>query len=189
MHGSYEDRPGAQDPVLACLDDEAYERQVEAWARELERAGAADADLLYLHHLTPLNEAAARAFPELPVLGHVHGTELLMLERIAAGAPAGWAHAEEWRAPALRMGGGLRADRGQQRGRPGAGGDGPGPRARALRRRPQRLRPDLRPRPDRPRGALAPHPGRAPAGLAPGRAGRQRRLRRRPTWRRSTGPS
>jgi glycosyltransferase involved in cell wall biosynthesis len=97
MHGSYEDRPGAEDPVLACLDDEAYERQVEAWTRELERAGAAEADLLYLHHLTPLNEAAARAFPALPVIGHVHGTELLMLERIAADAPPSWAHAEEWR--------------------------------------------------------------------------------------------
>jgi glycosyltransferase involved in cell wall biosynthesis len=97
MHGSYEDRPGAEDPVLASLDDDTYERQVEAWTRELERAGAAEADLLYLHHLTPLNEAAARAFPALPILGHVHGTELLMLERIAADAPLGWAHAEEWR--------------------------------------------------------------------------------------------
>jgi len=97
MHGSYEDRPGAEDPVLACLDDDAYELQVEAWTRELSLAGAADTDLLYLHHLTPLSEAAARAFPETPVVGHVHGTELLMLERIAAGPPAGWAHAEAWR--------------------------------------------------------------------------------------------
>ena len=39
MHGSYEDRPGAEDPVLASLDDEAYELQVEAWARELRLAG------------------------------------------------------------------------------------------------------------------------------------------------------
>jgi glycosyltransferase involved in cell wall biosynthesis len=97
MHGSYEDRPGAEDPVLACLDDEAFELQVEAWTRELGLAGAADADLLYLHHLTPLNEAAARAFPGVPVLGHVHGTELLMLERIAAGPPASWTAAEAWR--------------------------------------------------------------------------------------------
>ena len=63
-------------------------------------AGADAADLLYLHHLSPLNEAAAREFPEIPVLGHVHGTELLMLERIAAGAPASWTHAESW---ALRI--------------------------------------------------------------------------------------
>jgi glycosyltransferase involved in cell wall biosynthesis len=97
MHGSYEDRPGAQDPVLASLDEEAYERQVNAWIRELGRAGAAEADLLYLHHLTPLNEAAAREFAGVPILGHVHGTELLMLERIDEGAPASWTHAEEWR--------------------------------------------------------------------------------------------
>jgi glycosyltransferase involved in cell wall biosynthesis len=96
-HGSYEDRPDAEDPVLASLDDAAYELQVEAWARELGLAGAATADALYLHHLTPLNEAAVRAFPQVPVLGHVHGTELLMLERIATGPPPSWAHAEAWR--------------------------------------------------------------------------------------------
>ena len=96
MHGSYEDRPGAEDPVLARLDDAVFELQVDAWTRELDRAGAGDADLLYLHHLTPLSEAAARAFPSVPVLGHVHGTELLMLERIAAGAPASWRYAGAW---------------------------------------------------------------------------------------------
>jgi glycosyltransferase involved in cell wall biosynthesis len=96
IQGSYEDRHEAEDPVLASLDDEAFELQVETWARELDLAGAREADLLYLHHLTPLNEAAALAFPEVPVLGHVHGTELLMMERIAAGAPFGWAHADAW---------------------------------------------------------------------------------------------
>jgi len=96
MHGSYEDRPGAEDPVLASVGDDAYELQVDAWTRELHAAGAAETDLLYLHHLTPLNEAAARAFPEIPVLGHVHGTELLMLERIAAGAPSSWRYGEIW---------------------------------------------------------------------------------------------
>jgi glycosyltransferase involved in cell wall biosynthesis len=96
IHGSYEDRRDAEDPVLAGLDDEAFELQVEAWERELGLAGAAAADLLYLHHLTPVNEAAARAFPEVPVLGHVHGTELLMLERIDAGAPIRWTHADAW---------------------------------------------------------------------------------------------
>jgi glycosyltransferase involved in cell wall biosynthesis len=96
MHGSFEDRPDAEDPVFAALDDDAFELQVEAWARELRLAGAAEADLLYLHHLTPLSEAAARAFPDVPVLGHVHGTELLMLERIASAPPASWTHAERW---------------------------------------------------------------------------------------------
>jgi glycosyltransferase involved in cell wall biosynthesis len=96
MHASYEDRPGAEDPVFAGLGDDAYELQVGAWMRALALAGAGDADLLYLHHLTPLSEAASRAFPEVRVLGHVHGTELLMLERIAAGPPAGWTHADAW---------------------------------------------------------------------------------------------
>jgi len=96
MHGSYEDRSGALDPVLAKLDEEELELQVRAWADALERASVGGADLLYLHHLTPLNEAAARVLPQVPVVGHVHGTELLMLEEIEQGPPADWDHAEEW---------------------------------------------------------------------------------------------
>src|SRR5205814_2290880 len=88
MHPSFEQRPAAPDPVFALLDDGDFERQVEAWARQLDLAGAADADVLYLHHLTPLNEAATRVAPGVPVIGHLHGTELLMLEQIDGGAPA-----------------------------------------------------------------------------------------------------
>jgi glycosyltransferase involved in cell wall biosynthesis len=95
MHGSYEDRPGAADVVLAALDDDAYETHVDAWERELIRAGGPAADVLYLNHLTPLNEAAHRCAPDVPIVGHVHGSELLMLERIADGAP-GWPHASDW---------------------------------------------------------------------------------------------
>jgi glycosyltransferase involved in cell wall biosynthesis len=96
MHGSYEDRPEAVDPVLAKLGDEELELQVGAWADAIERAAAGGVDLLYLHHLTPLNEATARVLPRVPVIGHVHGTELLMLEEIEQGPPAAWEHAEEW---------------------------------------------------------------------------------------------
>lgn len=96
IHPSYEDRPGAPDRVFALLDELDFERQVRAWARELLRAGTAQADVLHLHHLTPINEAASRAVPEVPVVGHLHGTELLMLEQIAAGAPPGWGHARAW---------------------------------------------------------------------------------------------
>lgn len=98
MHPSFEDRPGAPDPVFARLDDLAFERQVRAWCRELELAGAREAEVLHLHHLTPVNEAAARVAPHVPVVGQLHGTELLMLEQIAAGPPAGWTHAERWAA-------------------------------------------------------------------------------------------
>jgi glycosyltransferase involved in cell wall biosynthesis len=98
MHPSYEDRPGAPDPVFAAVDDAGYEAHVAAWAAALERVGARGFDVLHLHHLTPLHEAAARVAPEVPVVAHLHGTELLMLERIADGAPATWAHASAWAA-------------------------------------------------------------------------------------------
>jgi glycosyltransferase involved in cell wall biosynthesis len=98
MHPSFEEREDAPDPVFASLDDLEFQRQVRAWSGELDRAGADSADVLYLHHLTPLNEAAGRVAPEVPIVGHLHGTELLMLEQIEQGPPPGWEFAEQWRA-------------------------------------------------------------------------------------------
>jgi glycosyltransferase involved in cell wall biosynthesis len=96
MHPSYEDRPGAPDRVFTSVDDETYEHLVSAWMDALRAAGAERADVLHLHHLTPLNEAAHRLAPHVPILGHIHGTELLMLEAIAAGPPATWRYADVW---------------------------------------------------------------------------------------------
>lgn len=96
MHPSYEDRPGAPDRVFAGLDDLELERHVRTWGAALRSAGALRADVLHLHHLTPINEAAQRLVPWIPVVGQLHGTELLMLERIEAGAPAGWRYAKRW---------------------------------------------------------------------------------------------
>jgi glycosyltransferase involved in cell wall biosynthesis len=94
---SYEDRPAGPDRVFAAVDDAAYERLVAAWAEALGRAGAAEADLLHLHHLTPVHEAALRAFPSLPIVGQLHGTELAFLRALAAGPPPpGWRHARLW---------------------------------------------------------------------------------------------
>jgi glycosyltransferase involved in cell wall biosynthesis len=95
LHPSYEDRPAAYDRVFASLDDAAFEHQVAVWARALESAGAAEADVLHLHHLTPINEAAARVAPHVPVVGHLHGTELLMLEAIERD-PGRWPHGPAW---------------------------------------------------------------------------------------------
>lgn len=96
LHPSYEDRPGAPDRVFAAVDDATYEHQTDAWARVLTDAGAAEAAIIHLHHLTPLHAAAARVAPHVPIIGHLHGTELLMLETIARGAPTGWTHAAAW---------------------------------------------------------------------------------------------
>ena len=95
LHPSYEDRPGAPDRVFAALDDDVFEHHVHAWARALAGAGAAEMDVLHLHHLTPINAAAAEVAPHVPVVGHLHGTELLMLEAIEAD-PGRWAHGPAW---------------------------------------------------------------------------------------------
>jgi glycosyltransferase involved in cell wall biosynthesis len=95
LHPSYEDRPNAPDRVFASLTQAQAEHQIAAWTRALQSVGAAQADVLHLHHLTPLNEAAARTAPDVPVVGHLHGTELLMLEAIER-EPYHWPHAAEW---------------------------------------------------------------------------------------------
>lgn len=46
--------------------------------------------------LTPVHEAALRAFPSLPIVGQLHGTELAFLRALAAGPPQGWRHARAW---------------------------------------------------------------------------------------------
>src|SRR5204862_2218318 len=43
-------------------------------------------------------EAAVRAFPTVPRLGQLHGTELALLRAIQAGPPAGWRFASGWAA-------------------------------------------------------------------------------------------
>ena len=94
---SYEDRAGSPDRVFARVDDEAYERLVAAWSDALAHADTGHADVLHLHHLTPIHEAAARSFPHVPVVGQLHNTELAMLRAIAAGPPADWRFAARWR--------------------------------------------------------------------------------------------
>jgi glycosyltransferase involved in cell wall biosynthesis len=108
LHPSFEDRPGARDRVMCSLSDDVFEHQVGAWARELAAAGAARADVLHLHHLTPLNEAASLVAPDVPVVAHLHGTELAMLEAIDErghhNGPASWEWAERMRRWAARAG-------------------------------------------------------------------------------------
>jgi glycosyltransferase involved in cell wall biosynthesis len=96
MQPSYEDRPGAPDRCFALVDDAEYHEHVAAWEQALIDADASSFDLLLLNHLTPLNEAAALVAPEIPIVGHLHGTELLLLEQIDQGAPAHWTHAAAW---------------------------------------------------------------------------------------------
>jgi glycosyltransferase involved in cell wall biosynthesis len=95
FHPSYEDRKDAPDRIFAKLDDEDAEHQVAAWTRALQSVDAAGADVLHLHHLTPLYEAAARVAPQVPIVAHLHGTELLMLEAIERD-PGRWPYGPAW---------------------------------------------------------------------------------------------
>jgi D-inositol-3-phosphate glycosyltransferase len=82
LHPSFEDRVGAPDRLFASLDDREAERQVAAWQRLFAEGGAAEAAIAHLHHLTPQHDALARVAPDLPVVAHLHGTELKMLDGI-----------------------------------------------------------------------------------------------------------
>ena len=82
FHGSFEDREGAPDPLFTALSPEQVEAQVSAWEGVLERAGFGSVDVIHLHHLTPMHEAAARLWPERALVTHLHGTDLKMLDRV-----------------------------------------------------------------------------------------------------------
>ena len=82
MHPSYEDRVDAPDVVLAAVDPARADRLAQVWEAPLEAAGAGDTDVLHLHHLTPQHDAAHRRWPGVPVVAHLHGTEIKFLEEV-----------------------------------------------------------------------------------------------------------
>ncbi len=78
MHASYEDKPGVPDRHFFDLDEVALNLQVESWKRFLSTVPGVPA-LVHLHHLTPMHEAVHQLWPHVPVVTHLHGTELKML--------------------------------------------------------------------------------------------------------------
>jgi len=83
MHPSYEDRPDVPDRVFAAVAPELEAHLARAWERLLARTAADPPDVLDLGHLTPMHEAAARVLPRTPLVTHLHGTELKMIDRVA----------------------------------------------------------------------------------------------------------
>ena len=82
MHPSYEDRPDVPDRIFTSVAPELLGHQAAAWERLLAAAADPPPDLLHLHHLTPIHEAAANVLPGIPLVTHLHGTELKMIDRV-----------------------------------------------------------------------------------------------------------
>jgi glycosyltransferase involved in cell wall biosynthesis len=85
MHASYEDKPGVPDPVFVDLDDAAFARQVQSWIQLMTEHTVTVPSVVHLHHLTPIHEAVRGLWPGVPVITHLHGTELSMLMSVRDG--------------------------------------------------------------------------------------------------------
>ena len=89
MHPSYEARSGVPDRAFPSVSPVQGGRMVSAWARLLAGSAAMSrARLLHLHHLTPIHDAAASVLPRVPVVTHLHGTELKMLDALSRELPS-----------------------------------------------------------------------------------------------------
>jgi len=93
VHPSFEDRPGVPDRVFTSLDDTAYRRQVAVWRGLLDTVDRPH--VYHVHHLTHVNDAVA-ALGDTPVVAHLHGTELKMLDTIRSTGSRCGPHALAW---------------------------------------------------------------------------------------------
>ena len=82
MHPSYEDRVRAADPIFTSVPPELLELQIRAWQQTFAAGGMGRCEVAHLHHLTPQADAVRRSWPHLPIVGHLHGTELKMLAEL-----------------------------------------------------------------------------------------------------------
>jgi glycosyltransferase involved in cell wall biosynthesis len=88
MHPSFEDRADAPDIVLASVPSEFADRLSSVWEDPFAAAAAGEVDVVHLHHLTPQLDAVTDRWPNVPVLAHLHGTELKFIEAIEERAAA-----------------------------------------------------------------------------------------------------
>ena len=98
MFASYEHKPGVPDRIFFDLDDAAFDRQVASWTRFLAAHPTGPPSVVHLHHLTPIHEAVAAVWPGVPIVTHLHGTELKMLASVGGVAvpSSPWRWQREW---------------------------------------------------------------------------------------------
>jgi len=78
---SFEDRPDVPDRVFAAVSPGLGDHLAGAWARFLKDVLHGPPNVLHVHHLSPLHEAIARVAPDAPLVTHLHGTEMRMIDR------------------------------------------------------------------------------------------------------------
>jgi glycosyltransferase involved in cell wall biosynthesis len=98
MHASYEYKQGVPDRIFIDLDDAAFHRQVDSWTRFFAARAMDRPDVVHLHHLTPMHDAIRNVWPDVPVITHLHGTELKMMESVQVGtiAAGAGAYSDQW---------------------------------------------------------------------------------------------
>ncbi|PZG45874.1 hypothetical protein C1I98_15080 [Spongiactinospora gelatinilytica] len=96
FHPSYEDRgPQAPDRMFTAVAPATTAHLIDAWTRHLTSHRSSRPDVVHVHHLSHLQSAVARAYPDVPAVTTFHGTDLKLLDqaqrhvrladRIAAG--------------------------------------------------------------------------------------------------------
>jgi glycosyltransferase involved in cell wall biosynthesis len=101
LHPSFEDRPDVPDRIFAAVSPELGDHLAEAWRRFIVESDGEAPDMIHLHHLSPLQEAFAAAYPDTPMVTHLHGTDMKMIDAIDKLSDAelearGWPHGRHW---------------------------------------------------------------------------------------------
>lgn len=98
FHPSYEDRGDVPDRIFANVSPSLAEWLVTRWCAVFEKVRREFVpDVIHAHHLTPQLPALRRVFPSVPIVVHLHGTELKMLELITSEAGKAYGYAPFWR--------------------------------------------------------------------------------------------
>ncbi|MFF4371463.1 glycosyltransferase family 4 protein [Streptomyces sp. NPDC001594] len=79
FHPSYEDRGHCPDPLYSAVPPADANRLTSAWTRHLTMHRSLHPTVLHLHHLSPLQMSARAAYPGIPRVTTLHGTELKLL--------------------------------------------------------------------------------------------------------------
>ncbi|MFI6296646.1 Gfo/Idh/MocA family protein [Nonomuraea sp. NPDC050790] len=85
FHPSYEDRgPQAPDRMFTAIAPATIAHLIDAWACHLAERRSKRPDLVHVHHLSHLQHAVARAYPGVPAITTLHGTDLKLLDQAQA---------------------------------------------------------------------------------------------------------